>query len=255
MLFKKNGFPEVDEIVYCVVTGVHSNSVFCNLEEYQNKSGLIHISEVSPGRIRNIRDYVKEGKVIFCKILRINKERGHIDLSLRRVSESQKRAKANLIKQENKAFKILELVGKEINTPVKSLHASIVPKVLESYDGLFSFFMAFVEDIKVLKSMKFPSNIEKALEKVICSRLQMDTFDVSGILSLSHLGGDGVNIIKDALNSCVDKGVNVLYISGGKYRLSINSSDYASAENIINEASNNAIDAVVKAGGEGEFDR
>ena len=90
LLFRKKGLPEEEEIVICEVTKIYQNSVFANIIEY-DKSGMLHISEVSPGRIRNIYDYVKVGKIIICKILSVNKEKGHVDLSLRRVTESQKR--------------------------------------------------------------------------------------------------------------------------------------------------------------------
>ena len=63
MLLKKHGFPEESEIVLCTVTKVQYDSVFVNLNEY-GKLGVIHISEISPGRIRNIRDFVKEGRII-----------------------------------------------------------------------------------------------------------------------------------------------------------------------------------------------
>ena len=89
MLFKKQGFPEEGELVLCTVTSVQFHSVFVDIDEY-GKGGMIHISEVSPGRIRNIRDFVREGKVIVCKVLKIHPDRGHIDLSLRRVSQAQR---------------------------------------------------------------------------------------------------------------------------------------------------------------------
>ena len=79
MLLMKQGLPEDGELVLCKVTNVQHHSVFVRMEEY-GKSGMIHISEIAPGRIRNIRDYVKEGKIVVCKVLRINEERGHVDL-------------------------------------------------------------------------------------------------------------------------------------------------------------------------------
>jgi len=63
MLLKKEGFPERDEFVLCTVTNIQFHSVFVDLDEYV-KPGMIHISEISPGRIRNIRDFVKEGKKV-----------------------------------------------------------------------------------------------------------------------------------------------------------------------------------------------
>ena len=102
---KKKGFPQESEIVLCTVSNISYNSVFVKLDEYINLQGMIHISEISPGRIRNIRDYVKPGKVIVCKILRIHQQKGHIDLSLRRVTESQRRKKPEAWKQPQALMK------------------------------------------------------------------------------------------------------------------------------------------------------
>src|SRR5210317_879230 len=99
MYFKRQGYPQDSEVVVCKVTKVQFHSVFVNLEEY-GKSGMLHISEVSPGRIRNIRDYVVEGKIIVCKVLKVDEKKGHIDVSLRRVNEGQRKDKLSSVKQE-----------------------------------------------------------------------------------------------------------------------------------------------------------
>src|SRR3989339_358149 len=121
MLLHKKGFPEEGELVLCTVTKLSSHSIFVDLDEYQ-KQGLIHITEVSPGRIRNIRDFVREGKKVVCLVLRINQERGYIDLSLRRVNESQKRAKIDEVKQEQKAEKIIEMLSHALKKEHKVLY-------------------------------------------------------------------------------------------------------------------------------------
>ena len=113
MYFHKEGYPEEDELVLCTVTNVQYNSVFVRLDDY-GKSGLVHISEVSPGRIRNLRDFVKVGKVIVCKILRVNRQKGHIDASLRRVNEAQRRRKTEERKAEQKAENILDALAKQL---------------------------------------------------------------------------------------------------------------------------------------------
>src|SRR3989339_26166 len=106
MLIKRIGYPEESDLVMCTVNYIQHNSVFVSIHEY-NRQGMIPISEIAPGRIRNIRDYVTEGRVVICKVLRVNQERGYIDLSLRRVSESQRRQKSDEVKQETKAEKII----------------------------------------------------------------------------------------------------------------------------------------------------
>ena len=55
MIYKKTGLPEDSEIVMCTVTKIQYSSVFVKIDEY-GISGMIHISEIAAGRIRNIRD-------------------------------------------------------------------------------------------------------------------------------------------------------------------------------------------------------
>ena len=71
MFYKKKGFPEEGELLLCTVKKILYHSVFVDLDEYENKEGMIHISEVSPGRIRTLSDFVREGKKIICKVMNI----------------------------------------------------------------------------------------------------------------------------------------------------------------------------------------
>ena len=59
MFYKKNGLPNPNDFVICTVKNILHHSVFVNLDEYNNLEGLVHISEIAPGRIRNIRDFLK----------------------------------------------------------------------------------------------------------------------------------------------------------------------------------------------------
>src|SRR5207249_3402763 len=76
---------------------------FVTLDEYENKEGFIHIAEVSSGWIKYIRDYVREGQKVVCKVLKVDTEKGHIDLSLKAVNEHQRREKIQEWKNEQKA--------------------------------------------------------------------------------------------------------------------------------------------------------
>ena len=67
---------------------ISGTTVFVSIED--DGEGTIITSEIAPGRIRNLRDYVVPGKKIVCKILSIDKA-GNIHLSLRRVTDKEKR--------------------------------------------------------------------------------------------------------------------------------------------------------------------
>ena len=78
---------EEGDIVLCTVERIEGTNVFVSIEG--NGEGSIMTSEIAPGRIRNLRDYVVPKKKIVCKILRVSGNR--IDLSLRRVTQKEQK--------------------------------------------------------------------------------------------------------------------------------------------------------------------
>ncbi len=251
---KKKGFPEESELVLCNVTSVQHHSVFVNLEEY-GLNGMIHISEVSPGRIRNIRDFVKEGKIVVCKVLRVNKERGHVDLSLRRVTEAQKRSKINEIKQQQKIEKIVEIVAQKLKKEPKQLIESLNEKILKEYSSIYSCFVEVAEGRASLSDFKIEKEVVEELESAIKARIKPAEVSISGYLSMTNFSSEGVNIIKGALKKVVDSGAEISYLRAGKYKLVVRASNYKIAEQIIERASSDALNYNSSKDGEGEFSR
>lgn len=256
MFLRKEGFPEEGELVLCTVTKIHFHSVFVNLDEY-SKTGLVHISEVSPGRIRNLRDFVVEGKKIVCKVLRVDQSRGHIDLSLRRVNESQKRLKISEIKQEQLAEKIVEYVAKKMNIAVTNLYRILKEKIFGKYDSLYICFQDVAKGGVTLKSMGIEDNLSKELEEFIKQRIKEGSVEVKGTLSLKTYAPDGLTIIKEALQKAENKakGVIIRYRSAGNYKITVKSTSYKEGEKILDDSINLAIAHLEKHEGEGSFAR
>ncbi|MBI3633756.1 MAG: S1 RNA-binding domain-containing protein, partial [Candidatus Vogelbacteria bacterium] len=48
-----------------------------------NVDGMVHISEIAPFRVNNVRDFLKEGDVVPVVVKEIDKERGRISLSIK----------------------------------------------------------------------------------------------------------------------------------------------------------------------------
>jgi len=257
MLLKKEGFPEEDELVMCTVTKVQFHSVFAVLDEY-DKGGMIHISEVSPGRIRNIRDFVREGKKVVCKVLRVNKEKGHIDLSLRRVTETQKRSKVDELKQEQKAEKILEFVAKDLNMDIKNLYSIINENISKKYASLNEFFQKVVSDNSIIKDSGLDAKAAKNLEEAIKSRMKEATVKIEGKFRLTIFEPNGIDILKEALKKGEDVGkdkIMIKYLGGGSYSLSVTGSSYKEAEKMLKEISESILGKIEASNGIGEFAR
>ncbi len=256
MLLKREGFPEEDSLVLCTVTNIQYHSVFVRLDEF-GSSGLIHISEISPGRIRNIRDYVVEGKKVVCKVLRIDRAKGHIDLSLRRVNDNQKRIKINEIKQEQKAEKIVEQIAKNNNQQPKDLYIKLKEKVFKKYDDLTSCFKEVVKKESLLQDLGISKDIADQLTEIIKVRFKEEGVEISGTLKLKSFEPDGIEIIKKSLQDAekTDKKVSILYAGGGSYKVHVKSDKYKNAEKILDTTIKKALSFTQKGLGKGEFIR
>jgi translation initiation factor 2 subunit 1 len=90
MAERKPQWPEVGDLVIATIETVTDYGAYVNLDEY-DKRGLLHVSEISSSWIRNIRDFVREGQKVVLKATRLNLEKGHIDLSLRRHQKGKNR--------------------------------------------------------------------------------------------------------------------------------------------------------------------
>ncbi len=77
----------VGQIVEGKITGITNFGVFVDLGE--NKSGLVHISEVARSYVNDINEFVKVGDAVKMKVLSISED-GKISLSIKRAMENEK---------------------------------------------------------------------------------------------------------------------------------------------------------------------
>ena len=258
MFYKKKDFPEEGEIVLCTVKKILYHSVFVNLDEYENKEGIIHISEISPGRIRNIRDFVKENKTIVCKVLRTNKEKNQLDLSLRRVSLSVMKNKLEEVKQEKKSEKILELLAEKTKTPIERIHKEISLKIIEKYNLLTSFFQEVIQNNSIIKELKLPEKTEKTFLEIIKEKIRLPEVILKRKMKLQSYEPNGIKIIKTVLNEINELAqkkkyeIKINYISAPLYEITIVSPNYKEAEIELKELTEIAIDTMKKNNSTGE---
>ena len=238
MAGKKKGLPLESELVLCTVSKIYPHCVFVDIDDYEDKQGMINISEIAPGRIRNINDFVRMGKKIVCKVLRIDQEKGHIDLSLRRVTESQRREKAEMIKKEQKSEKIVEFVAQKLKIDKVKLYADMVAKTASQYPTLHDLFEEFIVNESALKSLGLPQNIYDALSEVIKQRIKPPEVKIDGEVKLKTYATDGINTIKDIIAAAekTDSKILMRYLGGGSYGISVTHDNFKDAEKVMKAA-------------------
>ncbi|UII55352.1 S1 domain-containing post-transcriptional regulator GSP13 [Cytobacillus spongiae] len=76
---------EVGSVLTGKVTGIQPYGAFVALDE--NTQGLVHISEVTHGFVKDINEHLKVGDEVNVKVLSIDEAAGKIGLSIRATEE------------------------------------------------------------------------------------------------------------------------------------------------------------------------
>ena len=214
---------EEGQIVFCTVEKIVGTTVFVKIES--RVEGTITTSEISPGRIRNLRDYVVPGKKIVCKILRISGDK--INLSLRRVKQSEKKELLERVSKEKSYSAILKTVLKE-----KSVE--VIEKINGEY-SLIEFFEELRENPKIIEKFVDKENSKKII-KILESKKEKPK-EIRQNFKLSCKSSEGINIIKNILQeSCKDTECNISYLAAGKYRLSITGKEFKKLKSDVSKS-------------------
>lgn len=231
MFYRRQGYPEEDEIVLCKVSKIFPNAVFVDLLEYQ-QNGIIHISEVSPGRIRNLRDFVEVDRQIVCKILRIDREKGHLDLSLRRVNSNQRRDKLEEIKNELKSEQLISNLATKLKRKSEDLYKEISQKIFKDYSHLYLCFKEVAVNETSLEEIGIDQSLSKELTQAIIDKFKPRKVILSVEIKLQTYDSNGIQKIKQTLHS-VEKtspSIKISYLGAGRYKVYLEDEDFKKIE-------------------------
>jgi len=210
---------EVGGIVMCTVDRIVGTIVFVKIDG--NGEGGIILSEIAPGRIRNLREYVVPKKRIVCKILRITGNR--IDLSLRRVTQKEQKEIKEQYKQEKSYTSILKSVlGDNADKAIK--------EILKQ-GKIYEFLQEAKQDSKNLEKITGKQASGKIL-KIIDSQKQKKAI-IKKEIFLTTTDPNGLKLVKNILGEI--QGVEVKYISAGRYSLKTESTNMKTADKNLKE--------------------
>ena len=255
---KFSEFPEESELVVCTVQSVKSFGAFCTLDEYGNKEGFIHVRDVATGWVKYIRDYVREGQKVVCKVLGVDSSKGHIDLSLKSVNEHQKRDKVQEWKNENKAEKLMEIVAERLGLTAEQCYEQFGYRIIEEFGTLYGAFEATAANKDALIEVGLEGDWNTIFAEVAAENVTPPYVQVTGNLELKCASWDGVDRIKSAIQVGLEprqETMKVQYIGAPRYRVVVTAPEYKVAEEEIREATNDIIANIKECGGEGSFTR
>ena len=229
-------FPDEGEIIIATVRLVTGHGAYVTLDEYNNMTGFLHISEIATGWIRNIERYIRPKQKAVLKVSRVNKVRGEVDTSLKQVSSEERKSKLVEVKKTDKAATFLDFIKSKLELTDQAVQ-EIEERLLQKYDYVFDAFEAVSrKGLDAVQGIDLSPEIKKALEEA-SKRIPVPIVEISGIMEITSKKPDGIEIIKNTLaNAEGSKGSassTITYIGAPRYRIVVAAENFKIAEKFM----------------------
>ncbi|GAM84592.1 hypothetical protein ANO11243_025880 [Dothideomycetidae sp. 11243] len=253
--FYEEKYPEIDSFVMVNVKQIAEMGAYVKLLEYDNIDGMILLSELSRRRIRSIQKLIRVGRNEVVVVLRVDKEKGYIDLSKRRVSPE------DIIKCEERYNKskmvhsIMRHVAEKTNTPIEELYQNIGWPLNKKYGHAIDAFKLSITNPDVWSDANFPNEVVKdELTSYIGKRLTPQPTKVRADVEVTCFGYDGIDAVKTALRTAEARNtpetqVKVKLVSPPLYVLTSQTLDKGAGIQVLEQAIEDISHQIKSAGG------
>lgn len=107
------------DIIKCKVTGLQKYGAFVNADKEHN--GLIHISEISYGYVKNIEDYLNIGDTLYAEVIKID-DNNNLKLSIKDIDYKKDGSKLKRMAETKNGFQPLkDNLDKWISEKIKEI--------------------------------------------------------------------------------------------------------------------------------------
>ncbi|GFQ07396.1 eukaryotic translation initiation factor 2 subunit alpha [Phtheirospermum japonicum] len=260
-------YPEVDHAVMIQVKSMADSGAYVSLLEYNNIEGMILFSELSRRRIRSISSLIKVGRIEPVMVLRVDKEKGYIDLSKRRVSEEDIQGCEERFNKSKLVHSIMRHVAETLKLDLEDLYIHVGWPLYRKYGHAFEAFKLIVTDPdSVLDSLTrevkeigpdgqevtklvpaITDEVKDSLVKNIRRRMTPQPLKIRADIEMKCFQFDGVLHIKEAMRKAEAAGnadcpVKIKLVAPPAYVLNTQTLDKEQGIAILN----NAIEACTK---------
>lgn len=242
--------PESGELVVVTVHDLHANSVSVTLDEYSDRDGMIHISEVSRSWVRDLKDHVQEGEKTVAQVLDVDDDT--VNLSLKRVNDKQKRDKMEDWNKEEKAQDFLHAVAETADTDIDTVQENVGNPFKNRYGNTFTGFEQVLIDEDEVRDLIDDGDLFTAVKDVAENRMSTKNVKMETEVEVSVPTENGLQAIKDALTLDTAH-AEVRYVTAPKYKIQAWGINQEACKDAMNKAMDSIQTAVEDAGGTVSF--
>lgn len=259
--FYENKYPEVDDVVMVNVQQIAEMGAYVKLLEYDDIEGMVLLSELSRRRIRSIQKLIRVGRNEVVVVLRVDKEKGYIDLSKRRVSAEEIILCEERYNKSKAVHSILRRCADKFNIPLEELYQTVAWPLAKEYGHAFDAFRISITNPSIFESLNLPGSMGKVTTEVmeelkgnINRRLTPQAIKCRADIDVSCFSYEGIDAIKKALEageslSDEQNQIKVKLVAAPRYVISTQSLEKGRGIEILNEAIEKISQVVESCGG------
>ncbi len=248
----KEGYPNRYELVVCKISKIDPHSATAEMIEYK-KSGYIHASEVAKRWVINIKEFLKEGQYVVCRVMDVDRFKNTISLSVKRVDRAEGQRKMNEFKRELKGEKMLELMAKTINKTMDHIDKEIRSIITEEFGTASKMFELAFKNPEILKRKGMPKAWADAILDIAQKSYTEKVHEIRAKMKIVSYKPDGVEVIKKTLLE-LPKEVEVKYVSAPNYLLITKNTNHKELKATIISAAEGIVKKINADGGEASFE-
>ncbi|ODN97932.1 hypothetical protein I350_07568 [Cryptococcus amylolentus CBS 6273] len=240
--FYENNYPEVDQLVMVQVQSIEDMGAYVKLLEYDNIEGMILLSELSRRRIRSVQKLIRVGRNEVVVVMRVDPDKGYIDLSKRRVS-AEEVVKCEEQYEKGKAVdSIVTQVAKKGGVTPESLYEKIAWPLHRQYGHAYEAFkLSISEPDVVFGPLGLDDETLTDLRAGIARRLTPKPVKVRADIEVKCFSYAGIDAIKRALTageavSTAEVPIKVRLVAPPLYVMSTTSTDKNGAIELMEKA-------------------
>ena len=190
--------PEAGDLVIATIKEVTGHGAYVSLDEYQELTAFLHVSEIATGWIRNIERYVRPKQKTVLKVIRVDKSRVEVDLSLKQVSREERKSKLIEVKKSEKASAFMHMIKTKTGMPDDKIK-DLQDVILQKFDYLYDMFEAVAfKGIDSIKSLEISDETRAAIAEE-SKKIQIPSVEIRGVIELNINEPQGVETIKNVL--------------------------------------------------------
>lgn len=243
MPLTRRELPEVGEYVVATVREIFDYGAYVTLDEFSDMKAYLPWSEVASRWVRNIREVIRENQKIVVKVIRVDRVRKTVDVSLKKVPDNEKRRKMLWWKRYLKASRIVELTAEKIGKSIEDAYRGVIWKLEDYYgDPHLGLEELLVKGCVALSNAGVSEEWCSALLDEAKKHIRIKSVKVKTLFILKCFENNGIDRIREVLfsiNDIVNKYSNIkhrIYVLGSpRYVLELYGYEYKDLEKVLRE--------------------